>query len=122
MTYDTARARRMADRQIRRLGGRAGAIVREGVGTPIPIMCSVTEYSPREARGEFIEPTDRRCVVSTFRPDGTDLNTLPDKETDTIVLYRNGTTIVEVELNIVMPPKIYDPGGVVCAFELQVRK
>jgi hypothetical protein len=122
MTYNTTRARVVADRQIRRLGGRVGAIKRGSAGTLIPIMVSVTEYSTREARGDLISPTDRRAVISTFKPDRSDLGTVPDKETDTIILYKKGTLQVEVELNIVQPPKLYDPGGVLCLIELQVRK
>jgi hypothetical protein len=122
MTYNTTRARVVVDRQIRRMGGRVGAIKRGGAGTLIPIMVAMTDYSPREARGELVGPTDRRAVISTFRPDRTDLGTLPDKETDTILLYRKGTLQVEVELTIVQPPKLHDPGGVLCLIELQVRK
>jgi hypothetical protein len=119
---DTNRLRRMSDRQIRRMGGRVGALKRGTAGTIIPVMVAVVDYSPREASGQLVGPTDRRAVMSTFKPDRTDLGTVPDKETDTLLLYRKGSTVVEVELTIVKPPKLYDPEGVVCLIELQVSK
>jgi hypothetical protein len=119
---DTTRLRRMSDRQIRRMGGRIGAIKRGDAGTLIPIMVAVVDYTPKEARGELIGPTDRRAVVSTYRPDRTDLGTVPDKETDTLILYKRGTMVVEDELHIVQPPKLYDPHGTLCLIEMQVRK
>jgi hypothetical protein len=121
---DTTRLRGMADRQIRRLGGRKGAIKRvTTTGTTIiPIMASVTEYSPRELRGELYGPTDRRCCISTYKPEGGDLGTIPNKETDTILLYRPGSTVVDVELIMAESPKLYEPHGVLVLIELQVRR
>jgi hypothetical protein len=119
---DTTRLRRMCDRQVRRLGGRIGAIKRGDAGTLIPVMVAVVDYSPREARGDLIGPTDRRAVMSTYKPDRTDLGTIPDKETDTLILYVRGSTVIETELIIAQPPKLYDPHGTLCLIELQVRK
>ena len=123
MGYDTARGRKTWDRQIRRVGGRVGAIRRDG--TDILIMCAVSQYSPREARGALIEPTDQRMVISTFKPNGTDLSTVPDKETDQLVLYRVPLTsppVDEIVLNMVQAPTLHAPHGVLMVIECQVRK
>lgn len=125
---DTTHLRRMADRQIRRMGGRVGAIMREEGGSSdlpevIPIMFVAIDYSTREiGSGDLISPVDRKLVISTYRPDGTDLDTKPDPETDTIVSYFVGTEVTEVTYRLMSRPRLYDPHGVVTLIEQQGRE
>jgi hypothetical protein len=125
---DTMHLRRMADRQIRRLGGRVGAIMREEGASgdapdAIPIMFTAVQYSTREiGSGDLISPIDRKLVISTFRPDGTDLGVIPDPETDTIVSYFVGTEVVEKTYLLKARPTLYDPHGIVTLIEQQGRE
>jgi hypothetical protein len=125
---DAMHLRRMADRQIRRLGGRPGAIMRAEGGsdeTPdaIPIMFAAIYYTTREiGSGELISPVDRKLVISTFRPDGTDLGVIPDPETDTIVSYFKGTEVTEATYRLMARPTLYDPHGVLVLIEQQGRE
>jgi hypothetical protein len=124
---DTMRARRVADRQIRRLGGRIGAIMRDEAGSDEPetirIMFVPVAYSTREiGSGDLISPVDRKLVISTFRPDGTDLGVIPDPETDTIVAYYVGSTVVEKTYRLMARPTLIDPHGVVVLIEQQGRE
>jgi hypothetical protein len=124
---DTMRLRRVADRQIRRLGGRKGAILRaEGGSDAVPdtieIMFAAIQYTTREiGSGDLISPIDRKLVISTFRPDGSDLGVIPDPETDTIVAYFVGTDVVETTYRLMARPTLYDPHGVVTLIEQQGR-
>jgi hypothetical protein len=111
----------MGDRQIRRLGGRTGAILRGATPTVYPIMVAVVEYTTKEQSGELITPIDRKLVISTYKPDGTDLGIVPDPEQDKIVLYVRDTTNVESTLRLMAPPKLYDPHGTICLIEQQAR-
>jgi hypothetical protein len=125
---DTMRLRRVADRQIRRMGGRAGAIMRAEGGSsdqpePFPIMFAAVMYSTREiGSGDLISPVDRKLVISTFRPDGTDLGIVPDPETDTIVAYMAGTDVIETTYRLMARPVLYDPHGVITLIEQQGRE
>jgi hypothetical protein len=119
---NTLHLRKMSHRQITRLGGRNGAILRGDTPTVIPIFLAVTDYSTREMSGGLISPIDRRLVISTYKPDGSDLATQPDMDTDKIVLYVKGTKVVEKTLRLMAPPKVYDPHGVVCLIEQQARE
>jgi hypothetical protein len=118
MPYNAVRARRVCDRQIRRLGGRVGALQRS-TGTR-KIMIALIDYRPGQ-RGDLILEGDRRGVVSTFMPDGRDLTPGPDNEEDVVLLYKPGTTIVEQKLRIATTPGRIDPNGVVIQWELQLR-
>jgi hypothetical protein len=120
---DTMRSRRVADRQIRRLGGRIGAIVREDGDSDDPetirIMFAAIQYTTREiGSGDLISPVDRKLVISTFKPDGSD----PDPETDTIVAYFVGSTVVEKTYRLMARPTLIDPHGVTVLIEQQGRE
>lgn len=118
----TTHLRKMADRQIRRLGGRVGAILRGD--TPLKYLCmvAVIDYTTKEQNGELITPIDRRCLISTYKPDGTDLGIIPDQETDKLVLYMPSSTVIAKTLRLMAPPKLYDPHGVVTLIEQQARE
>jgi hypothetical protein len=124
---DTMRSRRVADRQIRRLGGRIGAIVREDGDSDDPetirIMFAAIQYTTREiGSGDLISPVDRKLVISTFKPDGSDLGVVPDPETDTIVAYFVGSTVVEKTYRLMARPTLIDPHGVTVLIEQQGRE
>lgn len=125
---DAQRARVVADRQIRRLGGRVGAIRRGPTGstTDTRIMVAVSQDVPREARGELYAPGDKYLVISTFNPSGGNLTTEPDPETDAIVLYRvpvGGSPVDDGDpYRLVMPPKRIEAHGILISLECLVRR
>lgn len=120
--YTAGRGRKIVDRQIRRLGGRNGALLRGN--NPIPIMLRVMDYSSRDRRGDLLDPLARRAILSTFKPDGSDLDTRPDKETDRIIVYSASpsfdSTDVEETLRIIARPSYIEIAGIIVMWDLQV--
>lgn len=108
----------VVDRQVRRLGGRVGALQR---GAAVrPIMIALIDYKPGQ-RNELILDNDRRGIMSTFQPDGKDVKIAPDNEEDVVLVYKPGTKVVETKFRIVSPPGRIDPGGIVIQWDLQLR-
>jgi hypothetical protein len=122
MAYSAKRGRRVVDRQIKRLGGRRGAILRGN--EPFPIMLRVMDYTSRDRRGDLADPLARRAIISTYQPDGSDLTIKPDKETDTIIVYTPSesadSTDVEETLRIIARPTPVEVAGTVIMWDLQV--
>jgi hypothetical protein len=118
-TYNTNRARQVAHRQIKRLGGRIGALRRTG-RPDRRVIVALTDYQPHQITG-LVEQGDRRAVMSTFTPEGSDLTPDPDKEVDSLITYVPGTATVDKEYKIVWPGKV-DPNGIVVLWNMQVRQ
>jgi hypothetical protein len=122
MAYSAQRARKIAHRQIKRLGGRRGTLLRGNV--PTPIMLRVLDYSSRDRRGDLVDPLARRAIISTFGPDGEDMLLRPDKETDTIIVYSPGedgdSPDVEETIRIIARPVPIEVAGPVVMWDLGV--
>jgi hypothetical protein len=102
MAYSPLRARKIVHRQMKRLGGRNGAIVRDG--NPTPIFLRVMDYTSRDRRGDLTDPLARRAIISMFAPDGSEMTLRPDKETDRIIAR----------------PSFIEVAGVIVMWDLQV--
>jgi hypothetical protein len=121
MAYSAQHGRKLAHRQIKRLGGRRGTLLRDNV--PTPIMLRVMDYSSRDRRGDLVDPLARRALISTFTPDGQDMLLRPDKETDTIIVYSPGegdSDNVEETIRIIARPLPIEVAGTVVMWDLQV--
>jgi hypothetical protein len=123
MAYSAQRGRKLAHRQIKRLGGRRGTLLRDNV--PIPITLRVLDYSARASRGDLVDPLARRCLISTFTWEGEDMLVRPDKETDTIIVYTPGdvdadSPPVEETIRIISRPLPIEVAGTVVLWDLQV--
>jgi hypothetical protein len=122
MAYSALHGRKVVHRQIKRLGGRRGAILRDG--NPIPVMLRVMDYSSRDRRGDLVDPLARRALISTYAPNGSDMTTKPDKETDRIIVYAPSdnadSTDVETTLRIIAKPVPIEVAGTVIMWDLQV--
>lgn len=119
MAYGAQHGRRFAHRQIKRLGGRVGAITLDDVVVS-RIMVRVMDYSSQERRGGLVDLLARRALISTFTPDGADMLVVPDKETHRIVLYVPNTTTVESALRMLAKPLPIEVAGFVTMWDLQV--
>jgi hypothetical protein len=86
-------------------------------------MIALVSYSKSAINnaGGLIEDSDRRGVLSSFKPDRTDLTPAPDNEEDVLDLFTPGTTTVAETWSLVGPPSKVDPHGVVVLWELQLR-
>jgi hypothetical protein len=122
MAYSPLRARKIVHRQMKRLGGRNGAIVRDG--NPTPIFLRVMDYTSRDRRGDLTDPLARRAIISMFAPDGSEMTLRPDKETDRIIVYTPSesadSTDVEETLRIIARPSFIEVAGVIVMWDLQV--
>jgi hypothetical protein len=123
MGYNPKRARRIAHRQIKMLGGRRGTLLRDNV--PHPITLRVMDYSARSQRGDLLDPLARRCLISTFTWEGEDMLLRPDKESDTIITYTPGninedSPPVEEVIRIIARPVPVEVSGTVVLWDLQV--
>jgi hypothetical protein len=119
MAYSPLHGRQLAHRQIGRLGGRTGAIQRDGT-VIATILCAVIDYKSNDRRGDLVDPLARRCLISTFTPSGSSMSVIPDKETDQIVLYVPGSATVQSTLRIIAKPLPIDVAGTVTMWDLQV--
>lgn len=120
--YSPLHGRKLVHRQIKRLGGRRGAIARDG--TPHPVMLRVLDYSSRDRRGDLIDPLARRVLISTYTPDGEDMLLRPDKESDTIIVYApdesGDSDNIEETLRIIARPTFVEVRGTIVMWDLQV--
>jgi hypothetical protein len=121
MGYSALHGRKLAHRQIRRLGGRIGAITLDGVVVK-RIMLRVMDYSSRDRRGDLVDPLARRALISTYTPDGSDMAVVPNKEVHQIVLFKAGTSTVESTLRILAKPLPIEVAGIVTMWDLQVMQ
>lgn len=120
MPFNANRARRIAHRQIVRLGGRRGAIIRSTV-LLTDIMVVIIDQSSGDRRGQLIDPIARIALISTFKPDGSEMNEVLNKETDRIALYiPNTNNYLQETYRIVDRPTTLDPNGVIVYWECPV--
>lgn len=121
MAYSAAHGRRFVHRQIKRLGGRIGAITLDDV-VVTRVMIAVIDYKASERRGDLIDPLARRGLLSTFTPEGADLSVTPDKETHKIILYAPNTNVIVNTLRILVKPLPIEVAGTVTMWDLQVMQ
>lgn len=114
MAYSAQRALLLANRQIMRLGGRKGALRRAGVDRPVNVR--VMRYTAREAQGRMLTQVDRRALIAAL-----DVKIAPDPEEDTLILYKPGTTDVDKELKITLPPEEIEVSGTVIMWDATVQ-
>lgn len=111
---DYQRQRSVADNMIRKYG--APAILRRNDGDR-GCWAFISDYSPSEKRGQLINPTDRRALISPL-----DLTVEPDSEQDRLVTLDPATGAEKETLRIVAPIGKLAPSGIVIYFEAQVRR
>ena len=110
------RQRNVAHDMIRKYG--APAILRRSGGLgDRGCWVFISDYSPSEKRGQLINETDRRALVS---PVG--LTDAPDSEQDRLVTLDPATGAEAEILRIVSPIGKLAPGGIVVYWELQIRR
>lgn len=115
-----AQKRTTVDGLLRKWGGPAALLRKDGSFRPCIAM--ITEYSPEERRGQMIDPTYRKALISALSPDGSVLEA-PSKELDVLVTYVPGTDPqVELErVKIMAPPTKLSPTGLIVYWKLSVR-
>jgi hypothetical protein len=119
MAVSPQRARKVSHRQIMRLGGRRGALFR--AGTKLTDICvNVIDQSTQDRRGELIDPTAKIALVSTFKPDGSEMSEVPNKETDEVALYGLDGISLTDRYRIINKPTAFDVAGVVSYWEFAV--
>lgn len=114
MAYNYTRARKVADRLIRKYGQTAG--LKRG-STTYPCIVVETDFTPEERR-TLTNVTARLFLVSTVG-----LTIEPTNETDKLVLYKPGISPATVKetLKITRPPGRLAPAGIVVYWELHVE-
>jgi hypothetical protein len=118
-TFVYANSQRKADGMIKKYG--MTAVLRR-VGAP-DRQCTVFEdrFSPLERAGKGLNPVDRKMLMSSLAPDGSQLTPPPDHEVDRLVTFVPGTTTESETLRLIEPPERLAPGGVVLYWTLAVR-
>jgi hypothetical protein len=91
---DAQRSRRVAHRQIVRLGGVSGSITRNDVFL-VAIVGAILRKSTFDRRGSITDTPQTNILISTFTPSGSSMTFEPDKETDRITLGTETYRIID---------------------------
>lgn len=109
----------MADTLIAEYG-MAASLRNNTTGALRSCVIAITDYMPRDAQTQLANPTERTVMIAAGLGDIP--NAPPDWENEQLVTYvQPGGTEIDETLSFTMPLKLYAPGGIVVAYQTNVK-
>src|SRR5436853_7468122 len=101
MGIDFAASRARADGMIRRWGRVVPAVLRRPGASDRPCIAAFTAILPMERLGKLTDPLDRKVLVSSLAPDGSELDPPVFGKDSLVTFNRDGSE--DANLRIVEP-------------------